>query len=144
MCHFAELQEGHFVNDFAFFDSIIPNIFGCTPFLDIEPQHALAAEPSGLIDLSRMTPPSTSDRPVGPALQDSRTCSLTQNIASLLQGDAEPSVPDDPCSRKSQGVTFSCAPSHLQTVPTISEISNVDHERLLELCKSSSRFTVAR
>ena len=47
-----EPQDGHLFDDFSLFDSILPNIFPSTPFLDIEPQEILTAEVPGLMAVS--------------------------------------------------------------------------------------------
>ncbi|KAK4865451.1 hypothetical protein LT330_009239 [Penicillium expansum] len=126
-----ELQEGHFFDDFSLFDSILPNIFASTPFLDIEPQETLASEVlPGLMETSRMTPLSPADRPIEPVLQNLQTSS---NIDPLFREEAEQSVLGDLVPRTIQEPTIPYASARLQAVPMISEISSSDHEKLLEL-----------
>lgn len=136
---FSELQEGYFFDDFSLFDSILPNIFASTPFLDIEPQETLASEVlPGLMETSRMTPLSPADRPIEPVLQNLRTSSIAQNIDPLFREEAEQSVLGDLVPRTIQEPTIPYASARLQAVPMISEISSSDHEKLLELCKNSA------
>ncbi|KAJ5971531.1 uncharacterized protein N7479_001449 [Penicillium vulpinum] len=138
--NFLELQDAHFFDDFSVFDSIIPNIFASTPFLDIDPQETLATGPPGLMESPKMTmtPLSPSDRSIEPALQSLPTSSMVQNIDPMFRDQAEQSALVDLVPRTIQEPTNPYASARLQAVPMISEISSNDHERLLELCKTSA------
>lgn len=136
-----EPQDGH-LDDFSLFDSILPNIFASTPFLDIELQEPLAAEAPGLIEKPRMTTLSPPDRPIEPVLQNLQISSTGQSIAPMLRDEAEQGVLGDPAPRTIEEPTIPYASARLQAVPMISEISSNDHEKLLELCKSSSQPTI--
>lgn len=131
-----EPQDGHLFDDFSLFDSILPNIFASTPFLDIEPQEPLTAEVPGLIDTHRMTTLSPADRPIEPVLQNLQISSMGQSIAPMLRDEADQGVSGDPVPRTIEEPTIPYASARLQAVPMISEISSNDHEKLLELCKS--------
>ncbi|KAJ5823768.1 hypothetical protein N7447_006108 [Penicillium robsamsonii] len=129
-----ELQDGHFFDDLSLFDSLLPNIFASTPFPDIEPQEALIAEASGLIQTPRMTmtPLSPADRAVEPALHNLQTSSMAQNI-DMFRDEREQSVLGDMVPRTIQEPAISYASARVQGVPMISDISSNDHEKLLEL-----------
>ncbi|CAI7632592.1 unnamed protein product [Penicillium crustosum] len=130
-----EPQDGH-LDDFSLFDSILPNIFASTPFLDIELQEPLAAEAPGLIEKPRMTTLSPPDRPIEPVLQNLQISSTGQSIAPMLRDEAEQGVLGDPAPRTIEEPTIPYASARLQAVPMISEISSNDHEKLLELYDS--------
>ncbi|OQE17809.1 hypothetical protein PENFLA_c023G02462 [Penicillium flavigenum] len=134
-----ELHDGHLFDDFSLFDSILPNIFASTPFLDIEPQETLTAEVSGVMEAPRMTPLSPADRPIEPALQNLQTCPM--NVDPMFR-DEEQSTLADLVPRTFQEPTISYSSARLQAVPMISEISSNDHEKLLELCETSAGLHV--
>ena len=132
-----EPQDGHLFDDFGLFDSILPNIFASTPFLDIEPQEALTAEVPSVIETPRMTTLSPADRPIEPVLQNVQISSMAQSVAPMLRDEAEQGVLGDPVPRTIEEPTSLYTSARLQGLPMISEISSNDHEKLLELCKSS-------
>lgn len=123
---FLELQDGHLFDDFSLFDSILPNIFGSTPFLDIEPPKTLTAEVPGLMETPRMTTLSPADRPVEPALPNLQTSPI--NIDPMFRDETEQNVIGDLVPRGIQEPTIPYASARLQAVPMISEISSNDHE----------------
>ncbi|KAJ5231261.1 hypothetical protein N7489_011969 [Penicillium chrysogenum] len=137
-----ELQDGHLFDDFSLFDSILPNIFASTPFLDIEPQKTLTAEVSGVMETPRMTPLSSADRPIEPALQNLQTCPV--NVDPMFRDEEEQSAPADLVPRTFQEPTIPYSSAGLQAVPMISEISSNEHEKLLDLCETSAGLHVWR
>ncbi|CAI7632684.1 unnamed protein product [Penicillium palitans] len=131
-----EPQDGHLFDDFGLFDSILPNIFASTPFLDIEPQEALTAEVPSVIETPRMTTLSPADRPIEPVLQNVQISSMAQSVAPMLRDEAEQGVLGDPVPRTIEEPTSLYTSARLQGLPMISEISSNDHEKLLELYDS--------
>jgi hypothetical protein len=141
---FLELPDGHSFDDFGLFDSLLPNIFASTPFVDIEPQETLTAGMSGLSQTPRMTmtPLSPADKAVDP-LHNLQTSSMAQNIDPMFRDEPEHNVLGDMVPQTVQEPTVPYASARLQGVPMISEISSNDHEKLLELCKTSARLAAS-
>ena len=131
---FLDLQQGHIFDDFGLFDSVLPNIFASTPFLDVEPQEIVTPEVPGLIETPGMSPFSLSERPVDPALPNAPTSPTSQNIDPVFQEETDPTMPGYLVTRN-QDATTSYTHLRAQDMSSISDISSHDHEKLLELCK---------
>ncbi|KAJ5779895.1 hypothetical protein N7457_007615 [Penicillium paradoxum] len=138
-----EPQEGQYFDDFSLFDSILPNIFASTPFLDIEAQETVPPELPGLSATPGMTPLSISDRSES-ALQNPQASPMAQNIDQMFPEEAEQGILSDLVPRNPQEPTVSSGQSRVQNMPAMSEISSNDHEKLLELCKRGAQYPSLR
>ncbi|KAJ5448520.1 Protein of unknown function DUF3468 [Penicillium cf. griseofulvum] len=114
-----ELQDGHFFDDFGLFDSLLPNIFASTPFVDIEPQETLAAEVSGLSQTPRMTmtPLSPVDRAVDPVLHNLQTSSMAHSTDPMFRDEQQQNVLGDMVPRTIHEPTVPYASARLQVCP---------------------------
>lgn len=81
------------------------------------------------------------DIPITTARPGDQTQNETQTMTSAIQGIA--AAPNVPGPRITQGFTFPTL-SRLGTGPRISEISSVDHEELIGLCKCYIKPTTLR
>lgn len=90
------------------------------------------------METPRMTTLCPADRPIEPVLQNLQISSRGQSIAPVFWDEAEESFLCDLVSRTIEEPTNPYTSARLQAVPMTSEISSNDHEKLLELCKSSA------
>ncbi|QKX61392.1 uncharacterized protein TRUGW13939_08540 [Talaromyces rugulosus] len=110
----GERQEEFSSDDFALFDSLLPNIFA-TPSLDTELQDTSAA---GLMDMTRMVPTATGDR------------------GKELQNKALLATPSDSGPQHIQGFAFPFPSLRLGPDSTIFEVASLDYEEHLDLYDS--------
>lgn len=130
---FLEFRDEFLLDELSLFDSILPNIFASTPFIDIEPLETVTPELPGLIETPGMTPLSIADRVVESALQNPPPNPMAPNTDHMFP-EADQSALGDIVPRTIQDTPMPWGQSRVHNMATMSEISSNDHERLLELC----------